>query len=83
MIYLIQDKKSKDELSDDDWIYIGDWMEKNITKEKVSPELYKKFWPLGLGEVIGMICEGIHFRRGTGRYDEVEAEYMTFMKRKD
>lgn len=68
LIILMQDEKCRNKLSDEEWIYIGDWMKENITKEKVSSEIYRKFWPLGLGEVIGMICEGIHFQRGTGRY---------------
>ena len=40
----------------------------NIKKDKVSEDVYRKFWPLGIGEVIATICDGIHYRRKTGRY---------------
>lgn len=68
LIKLMKDSERKKKLTEDDWLDIGNWMKENITKDKVSEDVYRKFWPLGIGEVIGMICDGIHYRRKTGRY---------------
>lgn len=74
LIALMSDAQRTSNLTDDDWIYIGDWIKENVTKDKVSPEIYNKFWPLGIGEVIGMIYDGIHYKRKTGRYAEKNIE---------
>ena len=64
----MKDNERRKKLTEDDWLDIGNWMKENIKKDKVSEDVYRKFWPLGIGEVIATICDGIHYRRKTGRY---------------
>ncbi len=68
LIELMKDNERRKKLTEDDWLDIGNWMKENIKKDKVSEDVYRKFWPLGIGEVIATICDGIHYRRKTGRY---------------
>ncbi len=68
LIELMKDSERRKKLTEDDWLDIGNWMKENIKKDKVSEDVYRKFWPLGIGEVIATICDGIHYRRKTGRY---------------
>ncbi len=68
LIELMKDSERRKKLTEDDWLDIGNWMKENIKKDKVSKDVYRKFWPLGIGEVIATICDGIHYRRKTGRY---------------
>lgn len=56
-------KRRGRQLEDDDWFAILKWIGENISKEKVSPEIYQKFWPLGVGEVVGMMCDGIAYEK--------------------
>ena len=68
LIELMKDSERRKKLTEDDWLDIGNWMKENIKKDKVSEDVYRKFWPLGIGEVIATICDGIHYRRKPGRY---------------
>ena len=68
-------------ISDDEWlemeIQLYKWLETD------PPEEDKKlFWPLGAGEIISMMADGVHYRRKTGRYadDYVPPENETVVR---
>lgn len=54
MVEYIKTKKH----SDDEWLDIGRWITEFL-KGNPSPEERKLFFPLGYGEMVGMMCDGI------------------------
>ena len=69
------------DISDDEWIEIndrlGEWLATNPPEEEK-----RLFIPLGAGEKIAMMVDGIHYERKIGRYapDYVPEEGITIIK---
>lgn len=54
--------KDREKLSDDDWLQIQGWITE-YERNGVPEDEKKYFGPLGIGESVGIICDGIIRRR--------------------
>ncbi len=67
----VMKKSSSLKINDDEWIRLDkeveEWLKTNPPEDE-----RKLFVPFGAAEVIGMMADGVHYKRKTGRYSERE-----------
>ena len=56
-------EKKKNAKTDEDWLNLLDDIEEYIREGGHPPEERKKIYPLGLSEVVFMMCDGIEDKR--------------------